>query len=81
MTMVFPRRARSIRSIPPITAAIVVAILAPSVAAQEPQGLEDQLRGEEMEINPESATELPADGELVHIGSVEAEDRFLEIYP
>ena len=43
------------------------------------------LRGEgegegEMEINPAPATELPADAELVLIGSVEAEDRFLEIY-
>ena len=38
------------------------------------------LRGEEMEINPDPAEELPADGELVLIGSVEAEDRFLKIY-
>jgi Trk K+ transport system NAD-binding subunit len=38
------------------------------------------LRGEDMEINPDPATELPADAELVLIGSIEAEDRFLEIY-
>ena len=38
------------------------------------------LRGEDMEINPDPATELPADAELVLIGSIEAEDRFLKIY-
>jgi Trk K+ transport system NAD-binding subunit len=38
------------------------------------------LRGEDMEINPDPATELPADAELVLIGSLEAEDRFFEVF-
>ena len=38
------------------------------------------LRGDEMEINPDPALELPADAELVLIGTIEAEDSFLEIY-
>jgi hypothetical protein len=34
-----------------------------------------------MEVNPEPSAKLPAGAEIILIGSVEAEDRFLGLFP
>ena len=36
--------------------------------------------GEEMDINPDPTKALPAESEIILIGSVEAEDRFLDLF-